>query len=182
MRDIRKELVEMLKVEVKLVVGCIELVVLVLVCVKVKELLGEEIVENCMLVSFSIYKNGMCVGILGIERLGLKIVVVLGIVGGYFENGLSVLEILIKEEVKIVEDYMDNILLLIIFVDIREKVFIEVVLKGKNYIVKVRIRIKYDNFMFLEKDGEVLLDNELKVLVLNDVVEKVESLMDIVII
>ncbi len=133
MRDIRKELVEMLKAEVKPAVGCTEPVALALACAKAKELLGEEIVENRMLVSPSIYKNGMCVGIPGTERLGLKIAAALGIVGGHSENGLSVLETLTKEEVKIAEDYMDNTPLSITPADTREKVFIEVVLKGKPY-------------------------------------------------
>lgn len=133
MRDIRKELVEMLKAEVKPAVGCTEPVALALACAKAKELLGEEIVENRMLVSPSIYKNGMCVGIPGTERLGLKIAAALGIVGGHSENGLSVLETLTKEEVKIAEDYMDNTPLSITPADTREKVFIEVVLKGKSY-------------------------------------------------
>ena len=127
MRDIRKELVEMLKAEVKPAVGCTEPVALALACAKAKELLGEEIVENRMLVSPSIYKNGMCVGIPGTERLGLKIAAALGIVGGHSENGLSVLETLTKEEVKIAEDYMDNTPLSITPADTREKVFIEVV-------------------------------------------------------
>ena len=153
MRDIRKELVEMLKAEVKPAVGCTEPVALALACAKAKELLGEEIVENRMLVSPSIYKNGMCVGIPGTERLGLKIAAALGIVGGHSENGLSVLETLTKEEVKIAEDYMDNTPLSITPADTREKVYIEVVLKGKNNIDKVRIRTKHDNFTFLEKDG-----------------------------
>ncbi|HBY2897783.1 TPA: serine dehydratase subunit alpha family protein [Clostridioides difficile] len=180
MRDIRKELVEMLKAEVKPAVGCTEPVALALACAKAKELLGEEIVENRMLVSPSIYKNGMCVGIPGTERLGLKIAAALGIVGGHSENGLSVLETLTKEEVKIAEDYMDNTPLSITPADTREKVFIEVVLKGKNHIAKVRIRTKHDNFTFLEKDGEVLLDNEPKVSASNDAAEKAESLMDTV--
>ena len=174
MRDIRKELVEMLKAEVKPAVGCTEPVALALACAKAKELLGEEIVENRMLVSPSIYKNGMCVGIPGTERLGLKIAAALGIVGGHSENGLSVLETLTKEEVKIAEDYMDNTPLSITPADTREKVFIEVVLKGKNHIAKVRIRTKHDNFTFLEKDGEVLLDNEPKVSASNDAAEKAD--------
>ncbi len=137
MRDIRKELVEMLKAEVKPAVGCTEPVALALACAKAKELLGEEIVENRMLVSPSIYKNGMCVGIPGTERLGLKIAAALGIVGGHSENGLSVLETLTKEEVKIAEDYMDNTPLSITPADTREKVFIEVVLKGKIILLKL---------------------------------------------
>lgn len=44
----------------------------------------------------------------------------------------------------------------------------------------MRIRTKHDNFTFLEKDGEVLLDNEPKVSASNDAAEKAESLMDTV--
>ncbi|EQF23073.1 serine dehydratase alpha chain family protein [Clostridioides difficile CD160] len=180
MRDIRKELVEMLKAEVKPAVGCTEPVALALACAKAKELLGEEVVENRMLVSPSIYKNGMCVGIPGTERLGLKIAAALGIVGGHSENGLSVLETLTKEEVKIAEDYIDNNPLSIAPADTKEKVFIEVVLKGANHTSKVRIRTKHDNFTYFEKDGEVLLDNEPKVSASNASAEKAESLMDTV--
>ena len=133
MRDIRKELVEMLKAEVKPAVGCTEPVALALACAKAKELLGEEIVENRMLVSPSIYKNGMCVGIPGTERLGLKIAAALGIVGGHSENGLSVLETLTKEEVKIAEDYMDNTPLSITPADTRESIYRSFVKSKKSY-------------------------------------------------
>ena len=51
MRDIRKELIEMLIAEVKPAVGCTEPVAVALACAKAKELLGEEIEENRILVS-----------------------------------------------------------------------------------------------------------------------------------
>ena len=77
----RKELIDILIAEVKPALGCTEPVAVALACAKAKELLGEEIVENRILVSPSIYKNGMCVGIPGTERLGLKIAVAMGFVG-----------------------------------------------------------------------------------------------------
>ena len=108
MRDIRKELIEMLIAEVKPAVGCTEPVAVALACAKAKELLGEEIEENRILVSPSIYKNGMCVGIPGTDRLGLKIAVAMGFVGGHSENGLTVLETLSQDEVEESERYMDT--------------------------------------------------------------------------
>jgi len=160
MRDIRAELIDMLKAEVKPAVGCTEPVALALACAKAKELLGEEVLENEMLVSPNIYKNGMGVGIPGSKRAGLKIAAAMGIIGGHSENGLSVLETLTSEEVEESETYMDNNPISVSPADTKEKVFIQVILKGKEHSAKVKIRTKHDNFTFLERDGEVLLNNE----------------------
>ncbi|WP_027701114.1 serine dehydratase subunit alpha family protein [Metaclostridioides mangenotii] len=160
MRDIRAELIDILKAEVKPAVGCTEPVALALACAKAKELLGEEVLENEMSVSPNIYKNGMGVGIPGSKRAGLKIAAAMGIIGGHSENGLSVLETLTTEEVEESEKYMDNNTISISPADTKEKVFIEVNLKGKDHTAKVIIRTKHDNFTYLERDGEVLLNNE----------------------
>ncbi|RDY24404.1 serine dehydratase subunit alpha family protein [Romboutsia maritimum] len=160
MRDIRNNLVEILKAEVKPALGCTEPVALALACAKAKELLGEDIVKNKILVSPNVYKNGMCVGIPGTERLGLKIAAAMGFVGGHSENGLRVLETLDEAQVKESERYMDNSPLDISPANTKEKVYIEVVLEGINHKSKAVIRTKHDNFVYLEKDGEVLLDEE----------------------
>ena len=158
MRDIRKQLIEMLKAEVKPALGCTEPVAVALACAKAKELLDEEIVENKILVSPSIYKNGMCVGIPGTDRLGLKIAVAMGFVGGHSENGLTVLETLDDEQVRESEEYVDTKPINIIPAETKDKVFIEVDLKGENNTAKVVIKEKHDNFVYLQKNEEVLLD------------------------
>ena len=158
MRDIRKQLIDMLKAEVKPALGCTEPVAVALACAKAKELLDEEIVENRILVSPSIYKNGMCVGIPGTDRLGLKIAVAMGFIGGHSENGLTVLETLDDAQVKESEDYMDTTPINIVPAQTKDKVFIEVDLRGENNIVKVVIKEKHDNFVYLQKNHEVLLD------------------------
>ena len=158
MRDIRKELIEMLIAEVKPAVGCTEPVAVALACAKAKELLGEEIEENRILVSPSIYKNGMCVGIPGTERLGLKIAVAMGFVGGHSENGLTVLETLDETQVRESEKYMDTTPIDIVPAQTKDKVFIEVDLRGKNNIAKVVIKEKHDNFIYLQRNHEILLD------------------------
>lgn len=179
MRDIRKELISMLKAEVKPAVGCTEPVALALACAKAKELLGEEVVKNTMLVSPNVYKNGMCVGIPGTNRLGLKIAAAMGIIGGHSENGLSVLETLTEEEVLESEKYMDINPISISPADTKEKVYIEVSLEGKNHKSKVIIRTKHDNFVFLQKDEEILLDERVEVEAKQDNTKK-ENLLDTV--
>ena len=158
MKDIRKELIDILVAEVKPALGCTEPVAVALACAKAKELLGEEIVENRILVSPSIYKNGMCVGIPGTERLGLKIAAAMGFVGGHSENGLTVLETLDQDQVKESEIYMDTTPIDIVPAQTKDKVFIEVDLRGTNNIAKVVIKEKHDNFIYLQRNQEVLLD------------------------
>lgn len=160
MRDLRNEFVEMLKAEVKPAVGCTEPVAVALACAKCKELLGEKVEKNKILVSPSIYKNGMCVGITGTNRLGLKIAAAIGIVAGKSENGLSVLEGSTEEEIKVSEDLMDEGKLSIEPADTKEKVYISVEFWGKDNYAKVVIRTKHDNFVYLEKNGEVLLNTD----------------------
>lgn len=160
MRDLRNQLIDILIAEVKPALGCTEPVALALACAKAKELLGEEIVSNKILVSPNVYKNGMCVGIPGTNRLGMKVAAAMGLVGGHSENGLRVLETLDENEVKIAEDYMDNNPIDISPAETKEKVYIEVSLTGENHNVKVAIRTKHDNFVYLEKDGQILLNEE----------------------
>lgn len=177
MRDIRNNLINILIEEVKPALGCTEPVALALACAKAKELLGEDVVSNKILLSPNVYKNGMCVGIPGTERLGLKIAAAMGILGGHSENGLQVLETLDENQVKDAENYMDNSPIDISPLDTNEKVYIEVTLKGENHTSKVVIRTKHDNFVYLEKDGEVLLNNE-EVNTTTQTTVKEENIMD----
>lgn len=177
MRDIRNNLINILIEEVKPALGCTEPVAVALACAKAKELLGEDVVSNKILLSPNIYKNGMCVGIPGTERLGLKIAAAMGILGGHSENGLQVLETLDENQVKDAENYMDNSPIDISPLDTNEKVYIEVTLKGENHTSKVAIRTKHDNFVYLEKDGEILLNNE-EVNTTTQTTVKEENIMD----
>ena len=191
MKDIRVKLVDILKAEVKPALGCTEPVAVALACAKAKELLDEEIVNHKVLVSPNVYKNGMCVGIPGTERLGLKISVALGFIGGHSENGLRVLETLTPEEVKKSEEYMDTNEIDVSPADTKEKVYIEVRLEGKTRTSKVVIRTKHDNFVYLEENKNILLNEEqteaievastveeniLDEITIKDLVENVEAL------
>lgn len=177
MKDVRNQIVNILKAEVKPALGCTEPVAVALACAKAKELLGEEIVKHNVLVSPNVYKNGMCVGIPGTERLGLKISVALGFIGGHSENGLRVLETLIEEEVKKAEEYMDTHPISISPADTKEKVYIEVNLEGKTRTSRVIIRTKHDNFVYLEENGNILLNEEgLEEIAVTT--EKEENIMD----
>lgn len=160
MKNLQTKLVNILNAEVKPALGCTEPVAVALACAKAKETLGEEVVKCIIGLSPNVYKNGMCVGIPGTERLGLKISAAMGLIGGKSENGLRVLETLTKEDVKVAEDFMDNNDIKISPIDTEEKVYIEVELEGKNNTAKVVIRTKHDNIVFVEKNEDVLVSEE----------------------
>lgn len=163
---IKSKLVDILRAEVKPALGCTEPVAVALACAKAKELLGEEIKKCTIGLSPNVYKNGMCVGIPGTDRLGLKISASMGLIGGKSENGLRVLETLTTDDVKIAESYMDNNNIDISPIETEEKVYIEVVLEGENNTSKVVIRTKHDNIVFASKNEEILL---------NEVIEEVAA-------
>ena len=158
MRDLRGNLIDILKSEVKPAVGCTEPVAVALACAKAKELLGEDVVKNKILVSPNVYKNAMCVGIPGTDRLGLKIAVAMGLVGGKSENGLTLLEGLTEKQVRESEKYMDETPISISPLDTKEKVIIDVRLEGENNTSRVIIKTKHDNFVYLQSNDLVLLD------------------------
>ena len=158
MRDLRTNLIDILKAEVKPAVGCTEPVAVALACAKAKELLGEEVVKNKILVSPNVYKNAMCVGIPGTDRLGLKIAVAMGLVGGKSEDGLTLLEGLNEEQVRDSERYVDTTPISIEPLDTKEKVVIDVTLEGENNKSRVIIKTKHDNFVFIQQNDLVLLD------------------------
>ncbi|MCG4731993.1 hypothetical protein, partial [Phocaeicola vulgatus] len=70
------------------------------------------------------------------------------------------LETLTKEDVKVAEDFMDNNDINISPIDTEEKVYIEVELEGKNNTAKVVIRTKHDNIVFVGKNEDVLVSEE----------------------
>lgn len=191
-KDFKGQLLNILIEDVKPAMGCTEPVAVALACAKAKELLGEEIIKHKVLVSPNVYKNGLCVGIPGTDRVGLKISVALGFIGGESKNGLRVLETITKEEVKLAEEYMDNTPISVSPANTKEKVYIEVLLEGKNNTSRVVIRNKHDNFVHLESNGEVLLaeekidetistfesleDNVLDIITIKELVQSVEEM------
>ncbi|SHJ84416.1 L-cysteine desulfidase family protein [Tepidibacter formicigenes] len=157
----KQVIIDMLKSEVKPALGCTEPVAVALACAKAKELLNDEIVDCNIFVSPNVYKNGMCVGIPGTTRLGLKIAASMGLLGGKSELGLRVLESLGEEEVKLSEEYMDKNIVKISPINTNEKVYIEVNLKGIKNTSKAIIMTKHDNFVHLEENDKVLLNGEI---------------------
>lgn len=154
----KERFIQMLKEEVKPALGCTEPVAVALATAKAREILGEK-VEKCIVhVSPNIYKNGMCVGIPGTERLGLTISGAMGLVGGKSELGLKVLESLTEAQVKESEEGMDNNLVEVYPLDTKQKVVVKVVVKSASSEAEIGIEEKHDNIVYIRKNDEVIKD------------------------
>ncbi len=163
-------IVETLKEEVVPAMGCTEPVAVALACAKAKEIIDfNEIYSAKVSLSANIYKNGLAVGIPNTDQVGLYIAAALGLVGGKSDKDLRVLEGITKNEVKIAQDLLDSGKVSIEIKDSVEKVYIEVELYTDRGTSKVIIKRKHNNFVYLKKDDEVLLNEE------NEVVQDTNS-------
>ncbi len=154
----KQKLLEILHNEVKPALGCTEPIAVALAGAKARELLTEAPLSAQIIVSGNIYKNGMCVGIPGTNRMGLITAAALGIMGGDAKQGLQVLASLTPSKVKDGEDFEDTGNVKVDYKFDTDTVYIDFILKGANSEVQVIINQRHDNFVFLRKDKEILLD------------------------
>lgn len=157
--NLKKVIVETLKEEVVPAMGCTEPVSVALACAKCKELIEyREINRINVLVSPNIYKNGLAVGIPNTEEVGLYIAAALGIIGGNSKNDLNVLEDITQEDVKLAKSLLNSGKLSLQIKNTEEKIYIEVEISTDNGSSKTIIKKKHNNFVYMESQGEVLLD------------------------
>lgn len=153
----REKLLSILAGEVKPALGCTEPIAVALAGAKAKELLGEEPISAKIVTSSNIYKNGMCVGIPGTQRVGLVTAAALGIIGGNASYGLKVLQDLTPALVESGEEFADRGVIDITYKLGTDGVYINLILKGATSEAEVTINNRHDNYVYLRKNDEVLL-------------------------
>ena len=101
----------------------------------------------------------MGVGIPGTGMVGLPIAVALGLAVGRSEYQLEVLKDANAEAIEWAKNYLKNNDVCIKLKDgIKEKLYIEVLLAGGGHEVRTVISGGHTNFVYIEKDGKVVLD------------------------
>ncbi|HWR62700.1 MAG TPA: L-serine ammonia-lyase, iron-sulfur-dependent, subunit alpha [Clostridia bacterium] len=159
--ELQKQLIAILREEVKPALGCTEPGAVALAAAKAREFLNEP-VEACeILVSPNIYKNGMGVGIPGAGRTGLMIAACMGLVSGNSSAGLNVLESVAGKDISEAEALMDSGKVSIAVCDTQEKVYVDAVVKGKNHWTKVVTRGRHDQIAEVLKDGNSLFHRDI---------------------
>ncbi|MFA6669737.1 MAG: L-serine ammonia-lyase, iron-sulfur-dependent, subunit alpha, partial [Bacillota bacterium] len=92
MRELESNIIEILHREVVPALGCTEPAAVALAVANARRAVGGEPKKISVKVSSNIYKNGVAVGIPGIDRVGIDVAAALGAVAGQADRGLEVLE------------------------------------------------------------------------------------------
>lgn len=159
---LKKRIIALMKSEILPAVGCTEPMAVALCVARAKEELGclPEKIE--IFLSANILKNAMGVGIPGTGMVGLPIAVALGLAVGRSEYQLEVLKDANAEAIEWAKNYLKNNDVCIKLKDgIKEKLYIEVLLAGGGHEVRTVISGGHTNFVYIEKDGKVVLDRRL---------------------
>lgn len=163
MTDLDKELIiQCIKKEVVPAIGCTEPIAVALAVAKATETLGIVPEEIQVRLSANVLKNAMGVGIPGTGMIGLPIAIAMGALVGKSEFELQVLKDVSPEAIEkgkqMIEEKRIHVSLA---KDIEEKLFIEVLVKNGDNSAKTIIQGEHTNFVFVEKNNEVLFEKKI---------------------
>lgn len=155
----RERIVALIHREVVPAIGCTEPIAVALCTARAVELLGAEPEKIEVLLSANILKNAMGVGIPGTGMIGLPIAVALGATVGRSEYGLEVLRDVTPEAVEYGRRMIDAKRISIgLKQGITEKLYIETAIAAAGHTAKAVIAGGHTAFVYLDRDGEVMLD------------------------
>lgn len=154
-------IIALIKREVVPAIGCTEPIAVALCVAKATEALGETPEKIEALLSANILKNAMGVGIPGTGMVGLPIAIALGALVGKSEYQLEVLRDSDSQWVEKGKQYIaENRIHIGLKDNITEKLYIEVSVKSANHTATAIISGAHTHFIYVEKDGEVILDEK----------------------
>lgn len=158
----RDSIIKLIKREVVPALGCTEPAAVALCVAKVTELLGSVPEKISVALSGNMLKNAMGVGIPGTGMIGLPIAIALGAIIGKSEYGLEVLKDVTPDSVEKGKSYIKEGR---ISISHNEKapsiLYIEVVCVDKEGHQAVGIISgSHTNFVYLEKDNEIVVQND----------------------
>lgn len=161
-KEIREQIVALIHQEVVPAVGCTEPMAVALCVARATEDLGCRPEKIRVWLSANMLKNAMGVGIPGTGMIGLPIAVAMGAIVGKSEYQLEVIKDLTPETLEegkryIGEDHIDIKLKR----DITEKLYIEVVCERGDDTTTAIIAGGHTNFVYEERNGQVLLDKRM---------------------
>ena len=161
-KEIREQIVALIHQEVVPAVGCTEPMAVALCVARATEDLGCRPEKIRVWISANMLKNAMGVGIPGTGMIGLPIAVAMGAIVGKSEYQLEVIKDLTPETLEegkryIGEDHID----IKLKHDITEKLYIEVVCERGDDTATAIIAGGHTNFVYEERNGQVLLDKRM---------------------
>ncbi|ALO49549.1 serine dehydratase subunit alpha family protein [Hoylesella enoeca] len=158
-KDTRDKILTLIHKEVVPAVGCTEPMAVALCTARATETLGRKPEKITALLSANILKNAMGVGIPGTGMIGLPIAIALGAIVGKSEYQLEVIKDLTPETLEEGKTLTkENRISIQLKQNITEKLYIEIVCEAQNHSATAIIAGGHTNFVYIEKDGNALLD------------------------
>lgn len=160
----RNTIIALINREVIPAIGCTEPIAVALCTAHAAELLGAQPEKIDVLLSANVLKNAMGVGIPGTGMIGLPIAVVLGALVGRSEYELEVLREVTPEAVARGREFIDQKRVVIGLKEhIEEKLYIEVSVCAAGHRATAVIAGGHTSVVFLEHDGQIVLDKRTSV-------------------
>ena len=159
-KKIRESIISLVQKEVVPAIGCTEPMAVALCTAKAATVLGCRPEKINVLLSPNMLKNAMGVGIPGTGMIGLPIAVSLGALIGKPEYELEVLKDLTPETLEQGKRFIEDV-----DIDIKlkegnvDKLYIEVMCRAGEHAATAIISGSHTHFVFVDRDGEVVLDN-----------------------
>lgn len=157
---VRERIIALVQREVVPAIGCTEPMAVALCTAKAASILGCRPEKINVLLSPNMLKNAMGVGIPGTGMIGLPIAVSLGALIGKPEYELEVLKDLTPETLEQGKRFIEDA-----DIDIKlkegnvDKLYIEVMCRAGEHAATAIISGSHTHFVFVDRDGEVVLDN-----------------------
>ena len=160
-KEEREQIIALVKREVVPAIGCTEPIAVALCVARAAELLGRRPEKVTALLSANILKNAMGVGIPGTGMVGLPIAIALGALVGKSAYQLEVLKDSTPADVEQGKQFIaDKRIRIALKEGIEEKLYIEVRCQAGNDSAVAVIAGGHTTFVYLERNGEVLLDKQ----------------------
>ena len=154
-------IIDLIKREVVLSIGCTEPMAVSLCVAKACETLGTQPEHISVALSANIYKNAMGVGIPNSGMTGLPIAVALGAVAGRSEYGLEVLRDVDSAAVERAKALLEEVKPSICVTDDSDDIlYIKVCVAAGNDSAEVIISGSHTNFSSVRRNGEEVATNE----------------------
>ena len=160
-KNIREQIIALIKREVVPAVGCTEPMAVALCVSRATEALGCRPEKITALLSANILKNAMGVGIPGTGMIGLPIAIALGALIGKSDYQLEVLKDITPEALEQGKQYIDEGR-----IDIQlkqnccDKLYVEILCEGGGHTATAVIQGSHTRFVRITRDDEVLLDEQ----------------------
>ncbi len=160
MKECEGNIVKILRREVIPALGCTEPAAVALASANARKAVGGDgLKEIWVKVSSNIYKNGVAVGIPGIDRVGIDVAAALGAIAGQADRGLEVLESVSKDCAETALDLVDRNAVHIEVLD-RAGVYVDCSVETDTGTGRCIIEDGHTNIVLIEVNGKTVIKRD----------------------